>query len=79
MISSEESGNREPTQLLSNMRQLLRDKLGSVDNNLFQLFLQRLPDNVRMVLAPADALMELEQLAHMVDKVMEVATLTWIW
>ena len=34
-------------------------------------FLQKLPDNVQMVLAPADALMEMEQLVHMADKAME--------
>ena len=63
------------------MRQLLRDKLGGVDANVFhhQLFLQRLSDNVHMVLAPAEAMKELKQLAHMADKVMEVAILMWIW
>lgn len=41
---------------------------------LRELFLQRLPANVRMVLASADASMTMDKLADMADKVMEVAT-----
>ena len=41
---------------------------------LRELFLQRLPANVRMVLASVDASMSLEKLADMADKVLEVAT-----
>ena len=43
---------------------------------LHEYFLQRLPPNVRMVLASADATMDLWNLADMADKVMEVATPT---
>ncbi len=58
------------------MQQLLGDKLASADSQTFlrELFLQRLPSNVRMVLASADASMDLGKLADMADKVMEVAT-----
>ena len=41
-----------------------------------ELFLQRLPGNVRMVLASADPATDLAQLAVMADKVSEVATPT---
>jgi hypothetical protein len=61
------------------MQQLLGDKLGtSADANSFlrELFLQRLPSNVRVVLASADSSMDLDKLADMADKVMEVATPT---
>ncbi len=57
------------------MQQLLGDKLASTaDDNSFlrELFLQRLPSHVRMVLASADATTELGKLAEMADKVMEV-------
>ena len=66
LISGEELGNRKPTQ---------HDELGTADdaNFLREPFLQRLPANVRMVLASADGSMDL---ADMADKVMEVATPT---
>ena len=79
LISGEELGDRKPTQLLRQMQQLLGDKFGtSSDANSFvrELFLQRLPSNVRMVLASMDTSIDLNKLADMADKVMEVATLT---
>ena len=66
LISGKELGDRKPTQLLLQMQQLLGDKLGtSADANFFlcQLFLQRLPPNIRMVLTSADTFLDLNKLA----------------
>ena len=81
LIGGEELGDRKPTQLLRRMQQLMGDKLGSTPETtsfLRELFLQRLPNNVRMVLASADSSTELSKLAEMADKVLEVATPTTV-
>ncbi|XP_062522537.1 uncharacterized protein LOC134197235 [Corticium candelabrum] len=77
LISGEELGDRKPTQLLRRMQQLLGDKLGlsadTAGSFLRELLLQRLPANVRVVLASADTTMDINKLADMADKIMEVA------
>jgi hypothetical protein len=51
-FTAEEIGDRKPIQLLRCMQQLLSDRPGMRDNSfLRELLLQRLPPNVRMVLA----------------------------
>ena len=74
LLNTEELGDRKPTQLLRRMQQLLGDRVGAAEGTfLRELFLQRLPANVRMVLASTSTTSTLEELADLADKVTEVA------
>ena len=75
LFTAEELGDKKPSQLLRRMQQLLGDAAGPNQDNMFlrELFLQRLPSHVRMVLASAGD-MSLEALAQLADKIVEVAT-----
>lgn len=73
LFQSEELGDKKPTQLLRRLHQLLGDNTTLNDSVLRELFLQRLPGNVRMVLASTPSGTSLENLAELADRVMEVA------
>lgn len=79
LFHSEQLGDRKPTQLLRRMQQLMGDSAPSdpSDNSLLrELFLQRLPSNVRMVLASTGEDLPIDNLAAMADKIIEVAAPT---
>ncbi|XP_065292313.1 uncharacterized protein [Dermacentor albipictus] len=74
LLSAEDLGDRRPSQLLRRMRQLMSDNTTVSDDRLLrELFMQRLPVNVQMVLATA-TVMDLNSLASLADKVMEMMT-----
>ena len=69
LLNTEELGDRTPSKLLRSMRRLMGAQAGE-DALLRELFLQRLPSQVQMILAasPQDSL---DALAKLADKVME--------
>ena len=74
LLTSKELGDRKPSQLLRHIQQLLGDKANTMDATfLRELFLQRLPPNVRMVLTPSAGDLNLEQLAQLADRIMEAS------
>lgn len=59
------------------MQQLLGDRASVADSTfLRELFLQRLPSNVRMVLAATSPTTTLDEIAELADKIVEVAAPT---
>ena len=75
LFHHEELGDRKLSQFLRRMQELLEDKARETDNAFIrELFLQRLPANIRMVLASTPDTGNLDDLAQLADKIMEVAT-----
>lgn len=68
LLSDEEIGDRKPSQMLRDMEHLL----GEVESKqiLRELFLQRLPTNLRTVLATLD--LELPELAEKADNIIDL-------
>ncbi len=71
LLTCVELGDQKPSQLLRRMRQLWNDDMG--EPLLRELFLQRLPANVRMVLASSNPTTTIDELAETADRVMEVS------
>ncbi len=69
LFTAEELGDRKPTQLLHLMQQLVGDRPSGFDSSfLHELFLQQLPQNVRMVLASTPEDTTLDKLAELADR-----------
>ncbi|XP_064469558.1 uncharacterized protein LOC135384277 [Ornithodoros turicata] len=70
LLSEEELGDRRPTQLRHRMKQLLGDSADAQPSILRELFLQRLPQQVRLVLAGPDEV-SLDNLAQLADRIID--------
>ena len=73
LLQGEELGDRKPTQLLRRMEQLLGEQATEHTSTfLKELFLQRLPANIRMILASTPGDNTVQDLAALADKIAEV-------
>ncbi|XP_064460250.1 uncharacterized protein LOC135370439 [Ornithodoros turicata] len=69
LLNEEDLGDRKPSQMLHRMRQLLGDSSTEAQQPLLrELFLQRLPQAMRMVLAGSEDL-TLDRLASLADRI----------
>ncbi|XP_064462468.1 uncharacterized protein LOC135373138 [Ornithodoros turicata] len=72
LLTAEELGHRRPSQLLRAMQALIGDRAAAFDDSLLrELFMQRLPPQVQMILTTASSL-SLSELAQHADKIVEV-------
>lgn len=73
LLSKEDLGDRKPSQLLRHMQSLLGDTERTFDMKLLrELFTQRLPANVQQVLAATSTDTNIDSLAQIADRVLEV-------
>lgn len=74
LLTSVEMEGRKPTQLLRHMKQLTGLNKNLVSDDLMkQLFMQRMPNNIQIMLAANDSL-SLDKMAELGDKLMSVGT-----
>ncbi len=71
LLTTEELGDKKPSQLLRKMEQLLGNRTLE-PSILKQLFMQRLPTNVQLILASTSDV-DITQLAKLADKIVEVS------
>lgn len=74
LLNEEDLGDRKPSQMLHHMRQLLGNPPPESQQPLLrELFLQRLPQGMRMVLAGSDDF-SLDKLATLADRIADYST-----
>jgi len=72
LLGGEALGDRKPSQFLRHLQHLLGDELGSSEQDfLRELFLQRMPESIRLILSASGASVRLADLADMADRMLE--------
>ncbi|XP_072168471.1 uncharacterized protein [Diadema setosum] len=70
LLTEEELGDRKPSQLLRRMNQLVGEQ--QLEKGIMrQLFLQRLPNSVRLILASTKETLPLTELAELADRILD--------
>lgn len=73
LLSTEELGDRRPSQLLRHMLQLIGPHTAQFDNDLLiELFLQRMPGHIQQVLTVVREGSSIDKLAETADKLIEI-------
>lgn len=72
LLNAEELGDRKPTQLLRKMKSLIGTSNAVGEDLLKQLWMQRLPNNIQVVLTSQR--MDLDKLAELADQIMDVTS-----
>ena len=74
LLTTVELGDRTPSQLLMEMQRLLEESVRQIDQALIrELFLQRLPPSIRMILSSTGPHISLHAQATLAHKMMEVS------
>ena len=70
LLRDEKLGDRKPSQLLARMQSLMQENNTPIDKTIIKtLFMQRMPDIVRQILAPTVENSSVETLAEMADNI----------
>jgi hypothetical protein len=71
LMSNEHLGDRLPSEMLRSMQRLVGDR--AFDKTMFKsLFLQKLPQSIREILAPMERTAELSELADSADRIHQI-------
>ena len=79
LLTTEELGDRKPSQVLRRIQQLLGDKANTMDSEIMrELFLQHLPTHIRLLLTPSAGEINLDKLAQLADCIVEASSMRTI-
>lgn len=79
LLTHDELGDRKPSEYLRYMKQLVTDNKAVIESSVFRmLFMQRLPEKIRLVLAATQE-SNLEKIAELADKMSEISNISSVY